>query len=241
MGYRDFIARLFPITGEQLDSKTVTYDKIADNTITANQVAAGAIVAAGITNGTITNNKLASTAVTEAVTVAKTFTNASLSDTAGIRGTQLASAAAIAGTQLGFGTLHQVKTAIAHSNATPTIAALPAGALLLDVWTVCTETYDATAPTIDIGYVSYASVILPTASIGKTATNVSGDNPSVRGTDLWVPGAQDGTPGFAVQTYGHPRVKFYATATTVIATIAGASGNTTGTMDVYLSYLQTVV
>lgn len=262
----------------------------------------------GIPDASITNAKLAATAVTESKTVAKTLTKASLSDTAGILGSQLSATAGIAGTQLGAGTLHQVKTSIGHANATPTIVALPAGALLCDVWTVCTATYDATAPTIDIGYSGAASAILPTASIGKTVTNVSGDDPAVRGTDLYVPGAQSSTAGdwtvtqgtlsggdwtytpgtltpddwtvtdftqgaeiqtktaaslgagsqtktnmslsagsqtktasnWAVSTFGHPRKKFYATATTVIATIAGASGNTTGTMDVYLSYLQTV-
>jgi len=251
MGWREFIARLYPITGEQLDDETVTYDKIADATITADKIAAGAIVAAGIAAGTITNDKLDASAVTEAVTVAKTFTHASLADAAGIlgsqlsgsaniAGTQLASNAAIAGSQLGVGALHQVKTSIGHANATPAIAVLPAFSVLIDVFTYCTETYTATIPTIDIGYAGggNSNKILPTASIGKTITNVSGDDPAVRGTDLYVAGAQNGTGVYDVTTWAHPKPKFYAAQTTVIATIAGGTGNA-GTMDVYLSYIQT--
>jgi hypothetical protein len=278
MGYIDFIKRLRPITGDQLEDETIDTDQIADGAITSDKLAANAVVLADIEDGTITNGKLSSTAVTESVTVAKTFTHASLSDTAGVLGSQL-----------GKGTLHQTKTSIGHANGTPVIAVLPPGALLVDAWVVCTETYDATAPTINIGYSGSTDVILPTASISKTSGNVSGDDPSVRGTDLWVPGVFSGgslsagsqtkTPaaiGLGTQTttagppadftvtawpalasggdwsvtqgtltpatittYGHARRKFYATSTTVIATIAGASGNTAGTMDVYLTYIQT--
>lgn len=196
----------------------------------------------------ITTAKLAANAVTAAKIYAATITTAEIATNAGIVNGQLAAKTiaydriadgTITNSQLGAGTLHEVKTSIGHANGTPTIAVLPAGALLTAAWVVCTQTYDATAPTVNIGYAGSTDVIIPTASITKTAGVVSGTDPAVLGTDLWVPGAQDGTPGFAVTTYGHARNKFYAAQTTVIATIAGASGNTTGTADVYLNYIQT--
>jgi predicted phage tail protein len=227
------------IVGGQLANTTVTAAKIANATITTTQISATAAItgsqlaaAAAIagtqlaSNAAIAGTQLASNA---AIAGTQLAANAAIAGTqlaaaANIAGTQLSSSAAIAGTQLGVGCLHQVKTSIGHANGTPTIAVLPAGSILTDVMTVCTEAYNATAPTVNIGYAGSTDVILPTASITKTLDAVSGEDVTTRGTDLFSTNAKR---------------KYYAAQTTVIATIAGASGNTTGTMDVILSYLQT--
>jgi len=218
------------IVGAQLANTTVTAAKIANATITTTQISATAAItgsqlaAAAAIAGTqlAANAAIAGTQLASNAAIAGT----QLAASANIAGTQLSSSAAIAGTQLGVGCLHQVKTSIGRANGTPTIAVLPAGSILTDVITVCTEAYDATAPTVNIGYAGggNSDKILPTASITKTLNAVSGEDVTTRGTDLFSTNAKR---------------KYYAAQTTVIATIAGASGNSTGTMDVILSYLQT--
>jgi len=247
MGFRQFISRLYPITGEQLDAATITADKIAADAIVAAGIKDGSVTVNKIGVGAVTNAKLDASAVTEAVTVAKTFTHASLADAAGIlgsqlsgsaniagtqlasnaaiAGTQLAAGAAIAGSQLGVGALHSVKGTVTWNGAaTQAIATLPAGALLLNAISVCTATFNGSGPSpaVTVGYTASTAVII--TACGLTATNVTGDTYSTLGSDLFS----------TVK-----KAKYYASQTVVNGYLTAGGSASTGSLDVYLIYVQT--
>lgn len=164
----------------------------------------------------VTNAMLAATAVTEAVTVAKTFTHTSLADAAGILGSQL-----------GAGTVHQVKGTVTYNGAaTQAIATLPAGAILLEAIAVCTTAFNGTGPSpaVTVGYASNQTKVIPTCTL--TLNAVTGENPSTLGADLYDATAKK-------------CVKFYAAQTVINGYLTAGGSATTGALDVYLIYVQT--
>ena len=128
---------------------------------------------------------------------------------------------------------------LATSGTVP-IGTVPAGSLVTDVIAVIGATPDQQDGTINIGDAGDTDGYLATANVTQTAAAVSGQDPALRGAYLYVPGNQDGTPGFLVQTYGHPRTKYYA-ADTIVNAIITKGTNTVGTVIVYLFYMRGVM
>jgi hypothetical protein len=112
-----------------------------------------------------------------------------------------------------------VKTTIHFNDASPVVLTTTAtNTILLDVIVVATTAWDG-AVTINIGTIADPDSILPNAGITKTINAVSGEDVTTRGVDLYST---------------NPRLKFYAAATAIRATIAAPG--TTGVADVYLLF-----
>jgi len=120
------------------------------------------------------------------------------------------------------------------ADATVPIGTIPGGSMVTDI-IVATSTAINSNGTQNIGDAGAIDGLLATANITKTLDAISGEDPATRGVYLWVPGVQEGTPGFAVTTYGHARKKWYANDTIINATIAKGS-STTGVIRVYVFY-----
>jgi len=257
MGYKTELAKFFRgkwLTGPMLsDSAGIVGTQLANATITAANIAPGTVVATDIAAGTITNDKLAANAVTESVTTANTFTTASISATAGITGgasgqiasntivdANINSAAAIAVTKLGAGMKKVSSGTIGHADTTKTVISMPANALVTDVIAICTETWNGASASLNLGISGTLEGFIPIASMGLTATNVTGTTLSTRGTLLWQPlvltFAASGSVD-TITTQGCP-LQYYTGASPVnlVGTVGGSAG-ATGATTVYCVYV----
>ena len=116
--------------------------------------------------------------------------------------------------------LVMTKTTSHYNDASPvTLTTTATNTILSDVIVVATTAWDGVA-TINIGTVASANAILPDASITKTLNAVSGEDVTTRGADLYAS--------------SHAKLKFYAAATAIRATIT--STGTVGVADVYLIF-----
>jgi hypothetical protein len=116
--------------------------------------------------------------------------------------------------------LVMTKTTIHYNDASPvTLTTTATNTILTDVIVVATTAWNGTTPSIDIGTIADADGILPNASITKTLNAVSGEDVTTRGVDLYAS--------------SHAKLKFYAAATAIRATIA-ITDTSAGVADVYL-------
>jgi hypothetical protein len=226
------------ILGSQLANTTVTGSKIA--------------------NSTITNGKLAANAVTEAVTLAGTFTTASLNASANIAGTQLAAAAAIAGTQIAANTITEsnitAKT-ITHASLSDTAGVLGSQCGVGVVKTLTgTLTYASTTGNITGMTIPAKSLVLdvfavPTVAFNGTTFLISLEDSGAAGgflANMTIANSQLTTLNVAVGADPAARGAlllnglraYYDSSNAVHATISHTGSPTTGAMTVYCVYVQ---
>jgi hypothetical protein len=173
-----------------------------------------------------TTNDLADKAITTAKLNDQAVTPTKIQN-ASITTTQVSPTAGILGSQLGAGTVHQVKGTVTwNGGATQAIAILPAGAILLQAISVCTTAFDGSAPSpgVTIGYSGNQTKIITASTL--TLNAVTGEVASSLGADLYDATAKKGA-------------KFYAAQTTVNGYVTAGGSATVGSLDVYLIYVQT--
>jgi hypothetical protein len=167
---------------------------------------------------------IASKAVTTALINDQAVTAAQIANGT-ITTTQVSATAGILGSQLGAGTIHQVKGTVTwNGGATQAIATLPAGAILLQAISVCTTAFDGSGPAVTIGYTGNQTKIITASTL--TLNAVTGEVASSLGADLYDATAMK-------------RVKFYAAQTVVNGYLTAGGSATVGSLDVYLIYVQT--
>ncbi len=213
--------------------KTFTHASLSDTAgILGSQLSASAAIAGTqlASNAAIAGSQLSATAgiTGSQLSASAAIAGTQLSASAAIAGTQLSSTAAIAGSQLGTGTVKQIKgTVTFNGGATQAIGTLPAGAILLQAIAVCTATFngDTPTPSLTVGYTGGGNGAKIITSPTLTAAAVTGEAAGDLGADLYST---------------TKRVKFYAAQTVVNGYYTAATnGPTTGSIDVYLIYVQT--
>ena len=128
---------------------------------------------------------------------------------------------------------------IGHADTTKTVISMPANALVTDVIAICTETWNGASASLKLGISGTLEGFIPIASMGLTATNVTGTTLSTRGTLLWQPLVLTYSAGAAdtITTQGSP-LQYYTGASPVnlVGTVGGSAG-ATGATTVYCVYV----
>ena len=256
------------VTNAKLASTAVTESVTVPGTFTTASLSATAgilgtqlanttVTGSKITNSTITNGKLAANAVTESVTAAGTFTTASLNASANIAGTQLAAAAAIAGTQIAANTIAEsnitAKT-ITHASLSDTAGVLGSQLGAGTVHSIRTTVTWNGAATQAIGTLPAGAVLLQALAVCTTAFDGTGPSPAVTVgytaaqtaiiptctlTLNAVTGETASALGADLYASSAKKVKFYAAQTVVNGYLTAGGGASAGALDVILIYVQT--
>ena len=160
--------------------------------------------------------------------------------TPAITGAQLSASSAIASTQLASGVTKVLTGTIGHADTTKNVLAIPANALVTDVIAVCTETWNGASASLELGVSGTLAGFIPIASMGLTATNVTGTTISTRGTLLWQPLVLTFATSGTVDTITNQgsALQYYTGASPVnlVGTVGGSAG-ATGSTTVYCVYV----
>jgi hypothetical protein len=227
------------ILAAEIDDGSITADKIAAKTLTHSQLADDAgILGTQIADDTISHENIGDGEITNEEIAAKTITYAQIADET-LTASQLADNTVTPG-KMSAGVPKVLSAHVSYNDGKSTVAkiGIPANALVTDVIAVCTETFNGTSVTLTIGDDAYTDGFLADAHIGKTAGNVSGEDPANRGSLLWVDGQQDGLED--VTSWGRKKQKFYTDGTLHLCSTLGYTGTskgTTGAITIYLVYV----
>lgn len=223
----------------EIDDGSITADKIKAKTITTAQLADDAgILGSQLADDTITHEKIGDLEITAEEIADDTITHEKIAD-GEITSEEIAQGG-VNPDRLAAGVPKVLSAQVTYNDGKSTVAkvTIPANALVTDVIAVCTQTFNGDTVTLTIGDDGTLDGFLANTHIGKTAGNVSGEDPANRGSLLWVDGQQDGLE--EVTSWGRKKQKFYADGTLHLCTTlsyAGASKGTAGAMTIYLVYV----
>jgi hypothetical protein len=143
-----------------------------------------------------TGDLLATNTITEDNITPGTITTASISETAGITSEQLAAGILTQGTRTPIGFAEITGLPLTASNLTPgtyPICTVPGGSLVIGCIAVARIAFDGDTA-ITLGRTAAQTSLMAAPTLAPI-NSVTGDDPAVLGTDLWVTGGQTTTAG----------------------------------------------
>jgi hypothetical protein len=149
-----------------------------------------------------TGDLLATNTITEDNITPGTITTASISETAGITSEQLAAGILTQGTRTPIGFAEITGLPLTASNLTPgtyPICTVPGGSLVIGCIAVARIAFDGDTA-ITVGRTAAQTSLMAAPTLAPI-NSVTGDDPAVLGTDLWVTGGQTTTAGNWTATF----------------------------------------
>lgn len=149
-----------------------------------------------------TGDLLATNTITEDNITPGTITTASISETAGITSEQLAAGILTQGTRTPIGFAEITGLPLTASNLTPgtyPICTVPGGSLVIGCIAVARIAFDGDTA-ITLGRTAAQTSLMAAPTLAPI-NSVTGDDPAVLGTDLWVTGGQTTTAGNWTATF----------------------------------------